>query len=594
MVTAEPGGSGVQRRLAAIAFVDVAGFSRLVGANDVSATSRWKRVRLELIEPRIAEHHGRLLRVIGDGLFVEFDSAVSAVRWATLLQQEFARREADESGEGLQVRIGINVEDVIVDDDDRHGDGVNIAARIQQLAGAGEVVVTAAVCEYVWNKLDVRFIDIGEHELKNISHPVRVYRAELASAKATAFHRARPDLPWSKRPSIAVLPFRNIGGNPDEDYFGEGITEEIIGNLARSRSLFVIARNSTLRYRDRQTDTSQIASELGVRYILDGSIRRQAMRLRISPQLIDVSHGRTIWAEKYEGANDELFEFQDSIASRIVATIEPAVYEAESERVRAKPTSSLDAYDCVLRALPLFHTFDNRGLEDAGKYLDKAIALDPSYAQAHAHRAWLSILLVAESRSRDVPAESALAKAHVQRALSLDPRDPFVLAVAGHVHALLHREPEVAADLFDRSLELNQSSAFAWGMSGLTYCYLGRPDEALDRFANVWELSPFDPLIYFYTAGAGLAEFLAGRYEQAIPWCRKALQVNPRFLACLRHLTTSLAHLNRLDEAQAAAAQLLALEPGFRVSIFASWYPLRPAENLERYVAGLRAAGLPD
>jgi len=587
-------GANVERRLAAVAFVDVAGFSRLVETDDVVATKRWKRVRLDLIEPRIVEHHGRLLRVIGDGLFVVFGSAVNAVRWASLLQQEIARHQLGEAGEPIQVRIGINVEDVIVDEDDLHGDGVNIAARIQQLAAPGEVVVTAAVCEYIWNKLDVRLTDLGEHELKNISHPVRIYRAEPPGANVTLFHRARPDLPWSKRPSIAVLPFRNLGGNPDEDYFGEGVTEEIIGNLARSRSLFVISRNSTLRYRDRQTDTRQIASELGVRYILDGSIRRQAMRLRISPQLIDVSRGQAIWAEKYEGANDDLFQFQDQIASRIVAIIEPTVFEAESERVRSKPTESLDAYDCVLRALPLFHTFENRELEEAGRYLDKALELDPGYAQAHAHRAWLSVLLVAESRSHDVPAEAARAKGHVERAMRLDPKDPFVLAVAAHVHALLHRQPETAAGLFDRSLEMNPSSAFAWGMSGLTYCYLGRPDEALERFAKVWRLSPFDPLIFFYTAGAGMAEFLAGRYEAAVPWCEKALQVNPRFIACLRHLATVLAHLNRLDEARAVAARILAIEPGFRVSVFESWYPLRPAENLERYVAGLRAAGLPD
>jgi len=584
----------IERRLAAVAFVDVAGFSRLMELDDVQTMLRWKTLRRDLLEPRIVEYRGRLLRVVGDSLFVEFRSAVDAVRWADAVQHGLTQIGGVGGGESLQVRIGINVEDVIVDGDDLHGDGVNIAARIQQLANPGETLITGAVHDYIWNKLDLTLIDLGERELKNIMHPVRIYRLEHWDRPAGGAPRALPHLAWSNRPSVAVLPFRNLGGNPQEDYFGEGMTEDIITALARTRSLFVIARNSTLRYRDRAADPKQISSELGVRYILEGSVRRQAARLRISSELIDAPLSRTIWANKYDGANDDLFEFQDRIASSIVATIEPRVYEAESERVRTKPTESLDAYDCVLRAMPLFHAFENLAFQRAAEFLDRALELDPAYAQAHAYKAWLYLLLIGEARSKDIPAHAASAREHARRAMEVDPKDPFVLAVAGHVHGFLHKQPEFAAELFDRAIELNENSAFAWGLSVLTYCYLGRPDEAMERFGRAWRLSPFDPLGYFYLFGAGMAEFLAGRYEEALPWLRKSLRVNSRFLACHRQLTTCLAQLGRLDEARAAAADLLALEPSFRVSTFASWYPLRPQENLERYLAGLRAAGLPE
>jgi tetratricopeptide (TPR) repeat protein len=277
-----------------------------------------------------------------------------------------------------------------------------------------------------------------------------------------------------------------------------------------------------------------------------------------------------------------------------VGAIEPTVYEAESQHVLSKPTESFDAYDCVLRALSLFNALDTAKFHEAGAYLDRALKLDSDYAHAHAYKAWLYLLFIAEARSRNVSADAAAAREHALRAINLDPKDAFVLAVAGHVHSLLHRQPEVGARLFDRALEVNENSAFAWGMSGLTYCYLGKPDDALDRFARSHRLSPFDPYNFFYLAGSGLAEFLAGRFDQAVPWLRKARSVNRRFLAGQRHLITCLAHAGQLDEAKAAAAELLELEPGFRVSTLESWYPLQPPHNLQRYVSGLRAAGLPE
>lgn len=582
------------RRLAAVAFADVAGWSRLIEKSDAETLRAWKALRADLIEPKIREHSGRLLEIAGDSVLVEFPSAVAAVSWALDVQRGIRDSVKKIGTVDLSVRIGINVEDVIVDDGKLIGDGVNIAARIHQLASPGEIIVTAAVREYVLNKLPVVFSDLGMRELKNISRRVHIYRLTDDDPAKTVSTDSRLPVTWQRRPSIAILPFRNTGGDPQQDYFGEGITEDIITALSRTRSLFVIARNSTLRYRNSQNDIGQIASDLGVRYVLQGSVRRLKARLRISSELVDVPHHRAIWAEKFDGANDALFEFQDRIATSIVGAIEPKVFEAESRYVLMKPTDSLDAYDCVLRALPLFNMFDTAKLHEAGSFLERALELDPDYAQAHAYKAWRYLLLIAESRSRDIAPDAAIAKEHALRAINLDPNDALVLAVAGHVHSLLHRQPEVGAQLFDRALDVNENSAFAWGMSGLTYCYLGKPDEALDRFVRALRLSPFDPLSHFWLAGTGLAEFLAARYEEALPWLRKARHVNPRFLAGMRHLVTCLAHAKQLDEAKTLAKELMALEPGFRVSTLASWYPLRPQQNLERYLTGLREAGLPE
>jgi TolB-like protein/class 3 adenylate cyclase/Tfp pilus assembly protein PilF len=584
----------IMRRLAAIVFADVAGWARLVEQNDVETLRAWKTLRAELIEPKILEHRGRLLEIAGDAVLIEFPSAVAAVTWALDMQRAMAHPEAEEQGTRLTLRIGINVEDVIVDEDRLIGDGVNIASRIHQLAAPGEIVVTGAVRDYVWNKMPNAFRDLGERELKNISRPIRMYRVEMSETGSRIPARSQPHLSWTKRPAIAVLPFRDLGGNPNEGYFGEGITEDIINGLSRSHSLYVIARNSTLRYRDRQMDVRDIASELGVRYVLEGSIRRQAPRLRIASELIDAVNNRTVWADKFDGSDKEIFEFQDRIASSIVGALEPRLYQVEAARALEKPTESLDAYECVLRALSLLYTFNDQDFADAGKYLRRALTLDPLYAQAHAYLAWWLSLSRGEGRSTDPAGDAERAVRAAATAVELDPDDALCLAVAGHTQSYLRKNLDTAADIFDRALRLNENSAFAWGVSGSTYCFLGLPDEALERLRNAWRLSPFDPMNFFFFTVAGIAEFVAGRYDQALGWLRKAERLNARFVACHRTLTASLALSGDIDRARAAAANLLALEPRFRVSVFASWYPLRRPNDLERLATGLRLAGLPD
>ncbi len=584
----------ITRRLAAIVFADVAGWSRLIEQNDVETLHAWKALRTELVEPKIAEHRGRLLEIAGDAVLIEFSSAVAAVAWAVDLQRVLGHAEGEEHGLGLTLRIGVIVVDVIVDEDKLIGDGVNIAARIHQVAAPGEIVVTGAVRAYVWNKMAVGFSDLGEHALKNIGRAIRIYRVEPRESAGSIPVRSQPHLSWTRRPGVAVLPFRDLSGDPSEGYFGEGITDDIVNGLSRSHSLYVIARNSTLRYRDHRMDARDIAAELGVRYILEGSVRRQASRLRISSELIDAANNRTVWADRFDGADNEIFEFQDRIASSIVGALEPRLYQVEAARALEKPTESLDAYECVLRALSLLYTFNDRDFAEASRYLERAVTLDPLYAQAHAYLAWWLNLSRGEGRSTDPSADAARAGRAAKTALELDPDDAFCLAVAGHVQAFLARDLETGADLFDRALRLNENCAFAWGLSASTYCFLGRPDEALERLRNAWRLSPFDPLNFFFYTVAGIAEFVAGRYDQAIAWLRKAQRLNARFVACHRTLTASLALWGDLDGARVAAANVLAVDPRFRVSAFASWYPLSRAGDLERLTAGLRLAGLPE
>lgn len=583
--------STINRRLAAIAFADVAGFSHLMALNDVETVRRWKALRTEIMQPHMVRHGGRVAEVAGDAVLVEFTSVVNAVRWAADVQR--TQRSAPSEKDPLRLRIAINVEDVIDEDGILQGDGVNIASRIHQAAEPGQIVVTAAVRDYVTNRLPVVFHDLGTPPMKNINRPIRVFAVEWVEGGKSDLV-VQPYLQWSSRPTVAVLPFRTIGGTEEDSYFGDGITNEIITGLSRSRGLYVIARSSTLRYRDRGKDLRQIASELDVRYILDGTVQRQRTRLRLNCELIDVVGNRPIWAERFEGSTDELFEFQDRITASILGTLEPRVRAVEAARVRDHPTESLDAYHCVLKALALLYLFTPESYRTAGELLERAIVLDPSYPQAYAYLAWWLNFRIGEGWSLSPDADKARAVVLSQHAIELDSEDPFVLTVGGHILSFLGKKPREAIDLFDQALALNENSAFTWGLSALTLAYLGRPDEALGRLQNVWRLNPFDPLSFYFWIIAGIAEFVAGRYDESIAWLRKCRRANPRFIACLRMLAASLALSGQETDAQAVARELLTIEPSFRVSEFISWYPLQRSEDLARLESGLRLAGLPD
>ncbi|MEJ7688091.1 MAG: adenylate/guanylate cyclase domain-containing protein [Variovorax sp.] len=585
--------STLKRRLAAIAFADVAGYSRLIATNDVEAVRRWRDLRSEIIEPLLLRHGGKVAEIAGDALLVEFASVVDAVRWAAELQRmQHARHDASDPF-SLELRIGVNVDDIIDDDGVLQGDGVNVASRIHQAAGRGQIAVTSRVREFVTNRLPLKFTDMGTPPMKNIAQPVRVFLVDWLGSDGMQ-RVPQPYLQWSSRPTVAVLPFRNAAAGDEDAYFGEGITDEIITGLSRSRSMYVIARNSTLRYRGRgDQDLRQIAGELDVRFLLDGSVWRQGARLRIRVELLDITGDRSVWSQRFDGGNEEVFDFQDRIAARIIASLEPSVRAVETARAGAWPTESLDAYDCVLKAMSRLYRFTDESYAEAQQLLDRALQLDGGYAQAHAYTAWALVFVLGEGRSADPAFDRRRALAASHRALELDPEDPFVLCIAAHVHGFLAKELDHANDLFDRALALDENSAFVWGLSALTKAYLGQSEEALERLQNLWRLNPYDPLNFYFWIVAGIAEFVAGRYDEAVAWTRKSSRANPRFIAAQRTLAASLALSGDTAGAHEVARDLLAIEPTFRVSTFIEWYPLRRPEDLQRLADGLRAAGLP-
>lgn len=587
-----------KRRLAAIVFADVVGFSGRIESNDVAAMNEWKRARADVIEPSITAYGGQLLRVVGDGLFVEFGSAIDAVRWSLDVQRALSVAEASVGAKRLTLRIGINVDDVLVDEGEVHGDGVNVAARIHQMAMPGEIVVTAAVRDYAQNRVDARFEDLGEHRLKNISHPVRVARlvardspdAPAVEAIAGAAETRSP----LRLPTVAVLPVHAAGGARVDERICAGVVEDVIGALSRTRSFFVVAREATVRETPGQNAAMHLARKLGARYLVLSSVRSSGALLRISMKLVDAATELTLWANHYDGALDDLFNFQEWVVGSIVAILEPTVVNADSLRAQSRPVESLDAQDCVLCAVPLVQRINHERWAEAASLLDRAMKSDPGHARAHAYRAWLHLLVVAEAMTADVAVEIAGAHELADRATLLDPDDPFVLASAAHVYSLLLRQPERGLGLAHRAIDLNDGCALAWGVGALTHALLSESEAALAHFERALALTPNGPFNQLFFASASLAELVRGRPAQAARLAHEALRWNPRYLSAHRLLTASLANEGKIEEASDAARELLALRPGFRVSELAAWFPLRPRAALDLYLGGLRSAGLPE
>ena len=581
------------RRLTALAFADVAGYSRLMTVDEIGTVTRWEQLRTEVLEPLLLEARGAIVEIRGDALLIEFASIIDAINWALNAQRATARKWDKDDPEALHLRIAINIDDVIAEGTLLQGDGVNIAARIHQAAEPGQVVTTGLVRELAGNRAPANFVNLGTPKLKNIDRVVHIFAVESSSERAGSPNLHHPYLEWSSRPTVAVLPFLSVGEAERTNYFSQGITEDIITGLSRSRSLHVIARASMLRYAERDRNVHDIARELGVVYLLDGSVRRHGDRLRITAELVQVAQNRSMWAEHYDGAQADIFDFQDRIVSRLVGALEPRVRAAEAERVRNRPTSSLDAYDCVLKAASQLFLFTDESFRLSGEALERAIELDPSYAQAYAYSAWRLNFLVGEERSTDPDRDKARASAMSQRAIALDSEDAFSLAIAGHLLGFVEGRPQDAVLIFDNALALDENSALAWALSGLALSYCGRPDEAMERYNNAFKLSPFDQLNFSWWGAAGIAQFVAGRYSESVAWLRRSRLANPRFAGTLRMLSAALALQGNGTEAHAVAAELLKLDPKFRVRRFIEWYPLQRRDDLARLEQGLLAAGLP-
>jgi TolB-like protein len=531
-------------------------------------------------------------------MLVEFASAVDAARCAVEVQ----RGMADENTEipqtkRIEFRIGIHLGDIIIDDNDIFGDGVNIAARLESIAVPGGISISRAVHDQVRDRINVCFDDQGEIAPKNIARPVQVFAISGAKeSKTTVAPESKPALALPDKPSIAVLPFTNMSGDPEQDYFADGMVEEIITALSHFRQLFVIARNSSFTYKGRAVDVKQIGRELGVRYVLEGSVRKAANRVRITGQLVDTGTGAHLWADRFDGGLGDIFDLQDQVTESVVGAIAPAVEKAEIERAKRKPTDSLDAYALYLHGLDRFYqgVASRQANDEALRLFNSAIELDPDFASAYGRAALCYVWAKTNGWISGTPNEIAEVTRLAQRAVELGKDDAIALAVSGYALAFVVRDLGVGAALIDRALVLNSNSAEAWNFGGWVKNFLGEPEPALERFARAMRLSPLDPRLTAMRSGTAYAHFLLGRYDEAASWAAMALQDNPDFQSGLRIAAAINAMAGRPEQAHKAVARLRQLNPALRVSTLKDLVGPWRAEDLSRYEEALRRAGLPE
>ena len=574
----------------AILAADVAGYSRLVGADEEGTLAQWKAHFRELIEPKIAEHHGRIVRTTGDGLLVEFGSVMAAVKCAVEVQHAMGQRNTDVPQEKrIEFRMGVNVGDVIIDGSDMWGEGVNVAARLEALAQPGGICISGRVQEDVHGKLDITFEYIGEQQLKNIARPVPVYHVRLEGAP-----RTRPALPLPHKPSLAVLPFDNMSGDPEQEYFADGIVEDLITALSRIRWLFVIARNSSFVYKGRAVDVKQVGRELGVRYVLEGGVRKAANRVRITTQLIDASTGVHLWADRFDGTLEDIFDLQDQVTASVVGAIAPKLEQAEIERAKHKPTYSLDAYDYYLRGIASLNRRTREGTDEALQLFNSAVELDPGFSSAYGMAAYCYVWRKTNGWMTDPVQETSEASRLAFRAVELGSDDAIALCRAGYALGYVVGDLDRGAALIDRALALNPNLAVGWYASGRIRGYLGEPDLAIEHVERAMRLSPLDMQTARMQAAAAFAHFLAGRYDDASSWAQRALQARPSYPSAVRLVAASSALAGRSEEARQAVERLRQVDPTLRVSNLKDRLPLRRPDDLTRYQEGLRKAGLPE
>ena len=581
-----------QRRLAAILVADMVGYSRLMEAYEEYTYTSHTRLRSEILDPGIAACGGRVVKNTGDGFVAIFDSADQATQCALSLQQAVAVETAEQPVERrITFRMAVNLADIIVEEDDVYGDGVNVAARLQAYAEPGGVIVSGAVAEQMGSSPGVGVIDLGDLPLRNRARPVRVFALRTPSAPARLIGDA---LAGSEpRPSLAVLPFRMHPTDPDESYFADGVVDDIIHGLASLKELFVVSRGSALGYGGSTLDVRAISRELGVRYVLYGSVRRSGGRLRISTELSDAETGAVIRSDQYDGNLADLFELHGRIAVNIVRTIAPHVHELELIRAMRKQPQNLTAYDLVLQALDLLYRMDYESFSRARGLLQQAIAHDPSYAPAYAYTALWYIFRVGEIGSPDPGGDAAAAATHAFGALERGGDDSLSLAIGGHVQSFLLKNCDKAISLLDKAIAAGPSSAMAWTMSSLTRGYIGDGATAVRHAEQGVRLSPLDARLFWHEGGLAQAYYVDGNYEEALEWVRSAVGRNEAVRYNLRTLIATLVALGKEDEAAGAARHLMRIQPEFRLGRYAKNCPFqRPMLN--DWLARLRSAGLPE
>ena len=578
-----------ERKLSAVLAADVVGYSRLVGIDEEGTLAQLRSLRLTLIDPVVATHHGRIIKTTGDGILVEFASVVDAARCALDVQRGLTERNAGiASDRRIVFRIGIHLGDVVVDGADLLGDAVNIAARVEGIAEPGGISLSEDAWRLVRDKLSVTFVDLGEQMLKNIARPVRVYRIDMAGAAEVP----QPLLALPDKPSIAVLPFQNMSGDLEQEYFIDGMVEDIITGLSRINWLFVIARNSSFAYKGRVGDIKQVGRDLGVRYVLEGSVRKSGNRLRITGQLIEAETGAHVWANKYDGVLEDVFDLQDRITEMIVGIIEPSVRRAEIERARRKRPGNLGAYDLYLRALPYTQSAMPEDAAVAIGYLEEALKLDPDYAAAHA-----LLATCFEIRFRSAGFDEANRSEgvrHARSTLALGTDDASALAIAAFVLLHLARDFDAASGAIARALSLNSSCATALYWGAHIHALSGDPMLAEDYANRALRLSPFDPHSYEGHIALAAVRFRLQRHDDAAAHFAKAAQANPRFSVPYVLQASALALAGRIEDAKAVVRRVLELEPTFSIRRFMDFSGFMKPELKEALAVGLRQAGLPE
>jgi TolB-like protein/class 3 adenylate cyclase len=582
-------GEQAERRLAAILAAEVVGYSRLMGKDEAGTLARLKALRREVIDPKIGEHRGRIVKTTGDGLLVEFSSVVGAVLCAVEVQRSIAEHNASAAAEQrIELRIGIHQGDIISEDGDIFGEGVNIAARLEGLAEPGGISVSDRVQSDVVGRIGVAFDDLGPQQVKNIALPVHVYRVrpDMGSVKIS--------LPLPDKPSIAVLPFQNMSGDPEQEYFSDGMVEEITTAISRLPWLFVIARNSSFTYKGKSVDVKQVARELGVRYVLEGSVRKAGQRVRITGQLIDTTTNAHIWADRFDGALDDVFELQDRVASAVVGAIEPKLLRAEIERSSRKPSANLDAYDLYLRSTAEFYKRTREGHTEAIRLSRLALGLDPTYAPAMARIAECRLMQLARHWVAATGPEVEEGVRIARQAIALGRDNADVLQKAGYALGYLAGENETALDALDRAIALNPNSAAAFGDRASVLTWVDRPDEAISSAQQAIRLSPQSPYLFVsYTAMAS-AHTAAGRYEEALLWADRAIRENSGAVA-LRLKLSLCGLLQRHEEAKECLHVLRAIHAEPTIAQMMGKLPKGlSARRAAVYVEGFRKAGVPE
>jgi adenylate cyclase len=576
----------VQRRLAAILAADVVGYSALMQRAEEATYAEFERLKLEVVEPSLSRHDGRLIKTTGDGALAEFASPSAAVRCAVEIQESIASGRSS-----LKLRIGVNLGEVIVAaDGDLFGDGINIAVRLEGVADPGGILISEKVYSEVEGKLGVGFEDRGEQQLKNISKPVRAF-AVRAGAHSLLSERLSAAPPLPDKPSIAVLPFENLSGDSEQQYFADGMVEEIITALSRFKWLFVIARNSSFTFKGRAVDIKEVGRRLGVRYVLEGSVRKASGKVRITGQLIDAVTGTHIWADRFERDLIDVFALQDEVTVAVVSAIQPKLLQTEIAIATRRRSENLTAYDFYLRAIQQNYLTTREGLAEAIRLAHRALELDPRFGSVAALAGLCHMNNVTLGYAIDPQLDRQEAVRLFRLALSVDDSDPDTLATAAMISVFMVGDCESEIEMADRAVALNPNSNQAWGWRGWVYRAAGLPEEAVRSFERAMRMSPIDPLLHRSLTGMGYAFIELGRFDEAVVAGKKAQRQNPSFSATHRCLAAAFAHLGRDAEAREAAVRLLEVDPTFTIS---AWIARGGQSNAKLVIEGLRKVGLPE